>query len=403
MNAQRNLGINTKSQSSSMEKLSSGLRINRAGDDAAGLAISEKMRNQISGLNQASRNAQDAISLIQTAEGALGETHEMLKRIRELAIQSANDTLTNSDRESIDIEVQQLLTEIDGIAQKTEFNDRNLLGGGALIPADVASLYAAQAHASSRLKSYVDREVTINLYYTSAAIILSADAVKSAYATITDLENTIGALEYKMAGLASASRGATLSTIAILQGSINDNNILIGEANAEAAVLIASGAELEKSLIAFQAINMKSAANNLQGITLTGKSPNEFAFHVGANQNQKINVNITEMTVDSLGLGTTRVDTMVGASIALSIVDVAIEMVSSQRATLGAVQNRLEHTISNVDNTAENLQAAESAIRDTDMPAEMVELTKYNILTQSAQAMLAQANQTPQQVLQLLS
>jgi len=245
------------------EKLSSGLRINRAGDDAAGLAISEKMRGQISGLNQASRNAQDGVSLIQTAEGALDETHSMLQRMRELATQSANGTYVTTDRSKIQLEVTQLQTEITAITTKTQFNTKTLLNG-------------------------------------------------------------------------SMSGGVS--------------------------------------------------------------------FQVGANGGQEISVTITTMDAGALGVsaGECFVSTASGASAALAKIDTAIDKVSTQRGTLGAVQNRLEHTISNVDNSAENLQAAESRIRDTDMAKEMMNFTKNNVLAQATQAMLAQANQKPNQVLALL-
>ncbi len=263
INAQRQMYKTSTAQAKSTEKLSSGLRINRAGDDAAGLAISEKMRGQISGLNQASRNAQDGISLIQTAEGALDETHSMLQRMRELAAQSANGTYTTSDRKNIQAEVAELQAEISEITKKTEFNTKKLLNG-------------------------------------------------------------------------SMGKGVK--------------------------------------------------------------------FQVGANSGQTITVSIKTMTATALSISSKQVSvgTQTAASNALAKIDKAISTVSSQRAKLGAVQNRLEHTIASVDNSAENLQAAESRIRDTDMAKEMMHLTSKNVLSQATQAMLAQANQKPNQVLSLL-
>ncbi len=335
MNANRNLGINQSAQSSSMEKLSSGLRINRAGDDAAGLAISEKMRNQIAGLEQASRNAQDGISLIQTAEGALGETHEMLQRMRELSIQSLNDTYTVEDREKIDLEIQQLLEEIDGIAEKTEFNDQSLLSG--------MSLDEIQAMITAGPK-------------TDTGVAIGTTSLQAALTTISN--DTSG--KYDGMSTWEAINDATTNWTAI---------------SAEITALANSGYDVYSKT---------------------------FEFHVGVNENQKISVDIMAMSTDSLGL--TGIDSLSkeAASASLEAIDAAIETVSTQRALLGAVQNRLEHTIKNVDNTAENLQSAESNIRDTDMASEMMEYTKYNILSQASQSMLAQANQTPQQVLQLL-
>jgi len=276
LNTYRQLSINNTAGGKSLEKLSSGYRINRAGDDAAGLAISEKMRGQIRGLNQAERNAQDAISLIQTAEGALNETHSILQRMRELAVQAANDTYTqknagiDGDRDEIQKEIEQLTQEIQRIANDTQFNTMNLLGG-----------------------------------------------------------------------------------------------------------------------------------------QFEGK------FQVGANENQIVELTIDKMDADALELATVGADgkiatydislaTQASASSAISTIDKAIRLVSSQRSKLGAMQNRLEHTINNLNTTAENLTASESRIRDVDMAKEMMEFTKNSILQQAATAMLAQANQQPQGVLQLL-
>lgn len=274
MNTHRQLGLTNNAGSKSMEKLSSGFRINRAGDDAAGLSISEKMRGQIRGLNQASRNSQDAISLIQTAEGALTETHAILQRMRELAVQASNDTNNDDDRTAIQDEANQLAKEINRIANNTEFNTMNLLDG-----------------------SY------------------------------------------------------------------------------------ASG---------------------------TGS----LSMQVGANQDQQMFIEIEDMTAQT-GLAVADGDTETAnaidisstasvATAAITTINSAIEKVSAERSKLGAFQNRLEHTIKNLDNSSENLQAAESRVRDVDMAKEMMEFTKNNILQQAAQAMLAQANQAPQGVLQLL-
>ncbi|WP_078579115.1 flagellin Hag [Salipaludibacillus agaradhaerens] len=279
MNAHRQLGINQNFQQSSMEKLSSGLRINRAGDDAAGLSISEKMRAQIRGLDQASRNSQDGISLIQTAEGALDESHSILQRMRELVVQAGNTgTNEEADLQAIQDEIGQLQEELTGIANRTEFNGKTLLNGD-----------------------------------------FDAD------------------------------------------------------------------------------------------------SDNSLVFQIGANATQQISVNIENMDADSLGDGTNFVsgidvtgfvnnaaDEAGGFDETLATVDAALQQVSDQRSALGSVQNRLEHTIRNLDNSSENLQAAESRIRDVDMAKEMMEFTKNNILSQASQSMLAQANQLPQSVLQLL-
>ena len=267
-NTNRQLGITTGSLAKSTEKLSSGYRINRAGDDAAGLSISEKMRGQIRGLQQASTNAQDGISLIQTAEGALNETHSILQRMRELAVQAANDTNVSADRSSIKDELSALTEEIDRIADQTEFNTKVLLNG----------TYSA---ATAAMK-----------------------------------------------------------------------------------------------------------------------------FQVGANSGQSISLNIKNMKASALATGLNTISDNIGsysaATAAITTINAAITAVSTQRSALGAVQNRLEHTIANADNTSENLQSAESRIRDIDMAKEMVQYSKGNILQQAAQSMLAQANQSTQGVLSLL-
>ncbi|NFE20887.1 flagellin [Clostridium botulinum] len=266
MNTHRNMGINTGNSAKAMEKLSSGLRINRAGDDAAGLSISEKMRAQIRGLNQASRNAQDGISLIQTAEGALNETHSILQRMRELTVQAANDTNVTVDRTAIQEELTSLTSEIDRIASTTQFNEKKLLNG------DLAT----------------------------------------------------------------------------------------------------SGAKLQ------------IGANNEADLTLDIK--------IGSMSSGALQITSTSVSVADNGTAKASIDS----------INSAIKSVSTERSKLGAFQNRLEHTIANLDNASENLQAAESRVRDVDMAKEMMNFSKNNILQQAAQAMLAQANQAPQGVLQLL-
>ncbi|QTL96935.1 flagellin FliC [Iocasia frigidifontis] len=262
MNALRNLNVNSNDMSKTMEKLSSGYRINRAADDAAGLAISEKMRAQISGLKQAQRNAQDGVSMIQTAEGALGEVHNMLRRMRDLALQSANGTIKAEDRQKVQAEVTQLIGEISGIADRTEFNGMKLINASAV------------------------------------------------------------------------------------------------------------------------------AAGNV-------------SFQIGANADQVIEIGLKDMGASNLGVDGVSVSTAADAQTALGSLDAAISAVSAFRSDLGAVQNRLEHTMKNLATTAENLQASESRIRDADMAAEMSNLTKNQILQQAGTSMLAQANMKSQSVMSL--
>ncbi|AGF58324.1 flagellin [Clostridium saccharoperbutylacetonicum] len=288
MNAHRQMGINTGAASKSIEKLSSGQKINRAGDDAAGLAISEKMRSQIRGLDQGSTNAQDGVSLVQTAEGAMTETHAMLQRLKTLATQASNGTLQSADRKQIQTEVAQLKSEISRIASTTNFNGINLTGSAA------------------------------------------------------------GKVTFQVGG----EKG-------------NDISVQLSSAK----------------------------ANNLGTKNATGTGFAQMSYSNGVGTTTvNAEASLSNISLSSQG----------GAVAALKVIDDAINQVSTMRANLGAVQNRLEHTITATDNTSENLQAAESRIRDTDMAKEMMNYTKNNILTQAAQSMLAQANQQPNKVLNLL-
>ena len=283
MNANRQLGITTGAQAKSTEKLSSGYRINRAGDDAAGLTISEKMRSQIRGLNKASSNAQDGVSLIQVAEGALNETHSILQRMNELATQAANDTNTTADRNAIQAEINQLSSEINRIQSTTQFNTMNLIDG-----------------------SYTGKNLQV--------------------------------------------------------GSLSGQKIEISIANMDATPLFG-------------------------GSTQDATKANNF------------DVNTSNLKAYCKNLVVSSFST---AGSSMKFIQSAIALVSEQRSALGAVQNRLEHTIANLDNISENTQSAESRIRDTDMAEEMVEYSKNNILAQAGQSMLAQANQSTQGVLSLL-
>ncbi|WP_444684913.1 flagellin N-terminal helical domain-containing protein [Alkalicoccus luteus] len=374
LNTHRQMGINQNNMQSAMEKLSSGLRINRAGDDAAGLAISEKMRAQINGLDQASRNAQDGISLIQTAEGALDETHSILQRMRELAVQSANDTNTESDREEIQKEINQLTNEIDRIANTTEFNTQKLLNGE-----------------KEGLKAAADGTVTLQSNTGANVTAAAADAEgldKSGTITIT-----------------RTSSGATDLA----------DDFSIGDPSELSAALAADGSSLTDAAFG-SAINLSGLADMQVGdsITISVKAADEgnndaskaLSFQIGANSGQNILVGINDMRSDALGLrsGNDAIDITSAdkATAAITTINNAIEAVSAERSKLGAFQNRLDHTISNLNNSSENLSAAESRIRDVDMAKEMMEMTRANILSQASQSMLAQANQRPQSVLQLL-
>ncbi|WP_214814120.1 flagellin [Exiguobacterium sp. s196] len=568
MNAQRNMSFNTTQTGKAMEKLSSGLRINRAGDDAAGLAISEKMRGQIRGLNQASRNAQDGISMIQTAEGALNETHSILQRVRELAVQSSNDSNTDEDRTALQDEVKQLKSEIDRIANNTEFNTQKLLDGskGAkTTSADLTGGVALKASASEKIsimngletknntfqisngtislnvsiaegnyENPVELTVAVNQAIKAAAVEYDAanggtaaatafgdlelgfkvetasgspdyEKVKFEFTNTTGADITLDAQGTDNAGAATllgfGSSSVTLADGATTQANafssngtaenkfndfsvkiedglnpdVNQNNELTMEIDGlkitaevaekeyddltdlAAAVKSAiesaidgttlSASELESKgfrggsalldykaalkadlSVAFNAdgkleisnsseMKIDESSKGAQALGLTNVNADiknsGVTFQIGSNSGQSITIGISDMRTSAIGETTTKagntlkledidVSTEEGAQEAIEVLDTAIKQVSEERSKLGASQNRLEHTINNLNVGAENLQAAESRIRDVDMAKEMMNFTKNNILNQAAQAMLSQANQQPQAVLQLL-
>jgi len=375
MNTHRQLGINANGVSKSIEKLSSGYRINRAGDDAAGLAISEKMRGQIRGLNQASRNAQDAISLVQTAEGALNETHAILQRMRELAVQAANDTNTDSDRGELQKEIDQLTKEIDRIANTTEFNTLKLLDGSkkGLVEAEESkATLQNNSHVSFKLDT-----VATNIP-DSFTVVITAKQEGTTF--------DAGNFDVSVVGT---------STVPTLN-SVGDGIVYDG------ANIKLTGGNLA-SMSAGESITI-SVRKAVEGNTDVSDA---LSMQIGANSGQNILIGISSMSAKELGLRDANekaldITTAKKATGAITQINNALEFVSSERSKLGAIQNRLEHTIKNLDTAAENLQASESRIRDVDMAKEMMEFTKNNILQQAAQAMLAQANQVPQGVLQLL-
>lgn len=366
VNTYRQLSANNAASSKSLEKLSSGLRINRAGDDAAGLAISEKMRGQIRGLDQASRNAQDGISLIQTAEGALNETHSILQRMRELSVQASTDSNTDTDRAELQKEVDQLSKEIDRISNTTEFNNQKLLDGNK---ATVEVKDASTEVLASNTKKYT--AVTAN----------STVAADNTYLFKVGTETTTtGTFNFTI----TDSSGVAIST-----GTI---------ANSATSIKLATGVTLNIS----GGVKSGDSVAVVARKAITGNSDESFAFQIGANSTQTINVGISDMSASALHVDNINIKTQQGAELSVSTIEQAIRDVSAERSKLGAFQNRLEHTINNLGTSSENLTAAESRIRDVDMAKEMMNFQKNNILSQAAQAMLAQANQQPQGVLQLL-
>ena len=388
MNAHRNMGSTTVSQGKSMEKLSSGLRINRAGDDAAGLAISEKMRSQIRGLNQASRNAQDGISMIQTAEGALSETQAIGQRMRELAVQSANGTYTDEDRELINQEFNQLKSEIDRIANDTEFNGSKVLNGdksGEKIEFDTGSITSTTATGGTPL----DAANAVNVFLETELKNVNTLGEGTFHLKLT-VDGNEAKIELTDTSKFNDNKEYVVDSITVDISKDDEQTITLGGADFKLAKL---------------KTHIQDANVETVDLTLNNKVTEKtdgVELQVGANKDQMIGVSIGNMGSRELGLGGVNVSTAEDAKDAIGRLDEAVSRISAQRADLGAAQNRLEHTIASTDNTAENLQAAESRIRDVDMAKEMMNLTKLNVLQQASQAMLAQANQAPQQVLSLL-
>jgi flagellin len=364
MNSYRQLGANQANGAKSMEKLSSGLRINRAGDDAAGLAISEKMRGQVRGLNQATRNSQDAISLIQTAEGALNETHSILQRMRELATQSANDTNTDQDRNELQKELNQLTSEINRIGNNTEFNQKKLLNGSQSLDAGKRVAEAGNTTSGNGLHMQVgansSQNFTVDIFDMRAEALGIASSTSGSTAQIGKASDIGETNAWVTGGAAGTETFYTAS----------------GGSTTGDKVLTENGTTISAELVN-KSENAKFASGSANVLTDAGNKTGDKVVALDIRNHEK-------------------------ATAAISVIDAAINQVSAERSKMGAFQNRLEHTISNLGNSSENLQAAESRIRDVDMANEMMNFTKNNILSQASQAMLAQANQRPQSVLQLL-
>lgn len=376
INAWRNLTQTDFAMSKSLERLSSGFRINRAADDAAGLAISEKLRGQARGIRQAIRNSQDAISLIQTAEGALNETESILQRMRELADQAANDSLTDDDRNQIQEEIDALKSEIDRIATSTQFNTKYLLKGTLKTTLDSASnlKQGEKLTTSGVVVSEIDVSgATANTTYNITA--------NTTTGTVTLTNATTNVAQT----LSLSDMTTTSASTQVLNFSELGVNITLSGYDAANGAKTQLAADL-------------AAQTSLETYSVGGSA----TFQVGANNGQSITLGIDDMQAAALGVNNLSLTSQANASSALDTIDSAINKVSTQRAKLGAVQNRLEHTIANLGVAAENMEAADSRIRDVDMALEMVAFTKNQILVQAGTAMMAQANQLPQAVLQLL-
>ena len=448
MNANRMLNVTTSAQSKSTEKLSSGYRINRAADDAAGLTISEKMRKQIRGLDQASTNAQDGVSSVQTAEGALTEVHSMLQRMNELATQAANGTNSkDSDRQAIQDEIDQLTTEIDRVSETTKFNETYLLKGEA--GTKTINMKAHDAGLKGTLTDNGDGTATFVMdslkdgdsvsiggkTYTIGSkkddVVAKITAAGQKFTvngqeittvdTYTDKDTDQKAGKYTVADAKALVKDGATVKLGTDEYKVMTDNDTNGIDDTDASVIskdVAYGLASKELLAANQIGDTKGSARvadagakadgSFKITTGQAEVANSLSFslHVGADADMtnKIQVNIDAMDSASLGIKGLNVKDASGnaATYAVDAISDAISKVSSQRSSLGAVQNRLEHTINNLDNVVENTTTAESRIRDTDMAEEMVNYSKNNILAQAGQSMLAQANQSNQGVLSLL-
>ena len=394
MNSNRMLGITTNSQAKATEKLSSGYKINRAADDAAGLAISEKMRKQIRGLTQASSNAQDGISSVQTAEGALTEVHDMLQRMNELAVKAANGTMSESDRDAIQSEVDQLVTEIERVSTTTKFNETYLLKGSSGGTAGKVAYPGTVAG------------VTIDATKGSGSVAVTSGANVSVGGTVvgTGKTVTVGGNTYT---LVETSSKATMSVNQIAAELNKTPTTGQKKAAYTSMDALMAGIKRDYSTDIKTVTSVYNGGLKLKIEAFTNMNDAiDFSLHVGADSSDdnKINLNISSMSARNLGINGLDVsgNDDDNATAAIDVIADALQKVSDQRATLGAVQNRLEHTIANLDNVVENTTAAESAIRDTDMATQMVTYSNNQILAQAGQAMLAQSNQSNQGVLSLL-
>ena len=451
MNANRMLNTTQSLQAKSTEKLSSGYKINRAADDAAGLSISEKMRKQIRGLDQASTNAQDGISAVQTAEGALTEVHSMLQRMNELAVQAANGTNSESDRQSIQDEIDQLTTEIDRVAETTKFNETYLLKGNGKSTTLIVNAKDAGIEGKLLGTGTGNTTFTMDVLKTGETITIGSKGytigstvgeVSGKIGTTTSKTVTINGTEYNIVA-DSATEDATTNSYkkATLQKMFSDGDKVIvgtqtfkvmtdkgtadGVGDNDASVISAKkayklieeelrkassigtdpGAEAQVSHTTPGAAATQVVFNITEG-TVQGTQGLQVGLHVGADADETNKISFTIDTMNSAGLGVKGLNlvdnTGAKATYAVDVIADAVAKVSQTRSALGAVQNRLEHTIANLDNVVENTTSAESEIRDTDMAEEMVQYSKNNILAQAGQSMLAQANQSTQGVLSLL-
>ena len=380
MNTNRQMGVVSSSLQKSTEKLSSGYKINRAGDDSAGLSISEKMRSQIRGLNKASSNAQDGVSAVQTAEGALTEVHSMLQRMNELAVQSSNGTNSQTDRKAIQDEIDQLTSEIDRVSETTKFNETYLLKGDAT-KTDTAYFMESKYNFTDGI--YAEGSAT--KIATSTDLEKAIKDGKKIYTEAydkADNKQTADKIAVKGTNYAYVTKLYDKNGKEVSAQNIQDSKNADGTA-ADKYYTSSAGEAGATAPATNMEITAANAKNFTKGYEVNGSI--SFSLHVGADsaEDNKIVVNIDSMSAKGIGVYGLKVDTEDDATAAIDRIAEAVQKVSSQRSTLGAAQNRLEHTISNLDNVVENTTSAESRIRDTDMAQEMVNYSKNNILAQA--------------------
>lgn len=410
-NANRNLTQNLELLTKNTTKLSSGHKINKAADNVAGLTISEKMRAQIRGIEQASINGQDAISMVQVAEGAMNEIHSVLQRARELAVQCASDTYTDADRTNTNLEIEALMREVNKISGTTEFNTKKLLDGSLAATAGgggtITNTYKQKLDGSATPFTLLDGhgiqidyfDGTTNRTFTIKASnnwnprdlkdgIMAAPGIGSTLGGIVNWVNTI----YNNPG----NKGGTLEAF------LNEFTLSVDGANPEVLVAVAKNAGSSITGITVLPGTAMAVTTPMEIVTPVAATGDGVNIQIGPNSNHSIRFGINSMDTATLGLQAITVATSAGASGAITSIDVAIGMVSAERSGAGAVQNRLEYAIRNMNNYSENLTASESRIRDTDVGDEMVDYAKNSILLQVSQSMLAQANQSTENILQLL-
>jgi flagellin len=395
INSQRQLGAANSLLSKSLERLSSGKRINRAADDAAGLAIAETLRAQIGGATAATANAQDSINLIQTAEGGLEETTNILQRMRELAVQASNDTYTQGDRAKIQEEVSQLRDELTRIGNTTQFNGRNLIDG-------TIAQSTAQTDASAAIKS------NARVGDASATTPVFGDLIAAVSVTNSNAASVDASLQFQLIASPTTSGQIDLS----VRGSDGYTSLVTGVlANTSYTFALTSGASVSitTGTVAATATNAGATAMvQVTSLTAAVSTDNALTFHIGANEGQIIKAGFGDMRAGALKLeaatvlGTTDADSRVKSQNLIGLVDDALKTVNTQRARMGAIQNRLEHTVNNLQVARENMSASESRIRDVDVASESSTLTRAQILVQAGTAMLAQANSNPASALSLL-